>query len=197
MIQNLNQVHFWELREKVKKEALNLEEKLKEKVPEEIWIPVKKIEGDIFLLTGREFDLKKIWQIFENYKGYYSRKKEFLFLFERIKKIVEKTIFSGEEKEREKTIGVLEKVKEVLEEEKWKIFREFYKNIKEKKKDRIFLFIGMKKRGTQVEIGFFVSDTPSSSEVNSRKFSRVPEMAVGFRLISEGDTVIPQYIFEL
>jgi len=85
MIRNFNQVHFWELRRRVRKEDLDLEKKLKEKLPEEVWVPLEKIEGEIFSLIGEKFHLKKVWRSFEEYKQKKNKEKD-IFLFLGVKK---------------------------------------------------------------------------------------------------------------
>ena len=110
---NLNQVHFWELRKKVKKKDLNLtgipESKFK-RIPEEIWVPLKeKVEGEVFSIVEKEFDLIKKIKIFEEYSKEYKKKRnKNIFLFLRIKRkgpSVEVGFFVGDSPNNEVTNG--------------------------------------------------------------------------------------------
>ena len=84
----VRQQHFWELREK-KKSGKNIKvnpDKLY-KLPPEVWVPMKKIEGEIFRLVEKEFCLKKVWKNFEEYKQKKNKEKDILlFLFLGIKR---------------------------------------------------------------------------------------------------------------
>ena len=82
----VRQQHFWELREK-KKSGKNIKvnpDKLY-KLPPEVWVPMKKIEGEIFRLVEKEFCLKKAWKSFEEYKQKKNKEKD-IFLFLGVKK---------------------------------------------------------------------------------------------------------------
>ena len=80
------QQHFWELREKKKSgENIKVNPDKIYKLPPEIWVPMKKIEGEIFSLIGEEFHLKKVWKNFEKYKQKKNKEKD-IFLFLGVKK---------------------------------------------------------------------------------------------------------------
>ena len=208
------QQHFWELREKRDRREL---EKLKIKNPklklkklnnlefQEFWVPLKKIEGTVFSLEGREINLKKIWEIFEEYQEYYKEKQKFSFFFDVVfddfvesVEAVSKVINIGENEEVA-TINIKERLKEILEEKKWRIFKKYFKKRIMFGSKRIFLFLGFKKVGTEVEISYFVGDTKVQEiKTDSRRFHRVPERAVAFLITLDGrDKVVPRYIFEL
>ena len=80
------QQHFWELREKKKSgENIKVNPDKIYKLPPEVWVPMKKIEGEIFCLIQKEFHLKKVWEIFEEYKQKKNKGKD-IFLFLGVKK---------------------------------------------------------------------------------------------------------------
>ncbi len=207
------QQHFWELREKRDRREL---EKLKIKNPklklkklnnlefQEFWVPLKKIEGTVFSLEGREINLKKIWEIFEEYKFYKERRDEVSFVLEGAEKALEEEITSFKEIKPdvsgELVEEVLKKIKEAIRRKKGEIIRKYYYGCDSIKSKRLFLFISIKRTGLEeAEVSYFVGDIKEQKvKAGNRIFHRVPERAVAFLITLDGrDKVVPRYIFEL
>ena len=179
--------HFWELRKEIK--ANFKDKKLKEgNFLEKFWVPLDKIETDV--LSQEEFKLEEAWKWFKRYKVYKNKRDEFVYIFSRIKRII------IDRKSGEKEEEAVKKVLEKIEERKGELIREYYENFVKSKK--IFLFVGIKKKGYIIEISYFVGDSRIQKfKSDSWSFHRVPEGAVSFHLTPNNkNELVPQYVFE-
>ena len=94
--------HFWELRREVEINAIknNQNQLKKRKFLRRVWIPLRKISvNNMFLSFNNEFDLKRTWQIFKEYKFYKERRDEVSFVLEGVEKALEEEITSFKEME--------------------------------------------------------------------------------------------------
>ena len=199
--------HFWELRREVEINAIknNQNQLKKRKFLRRVWIPLRKISvNNMFLSFNNEFDLKRTWQIFKEYKFYKERRDEVSFVLEGVEKALEEEITSFKEmEEMESDVSgakekILEKIKKGIKRKKGEIIRKYYYGYEDSiKSKRLFLFLGIRRVGESFEVNYFVGTTKKQRiKTGTRMFHRVPEKAVGFSLVfDENGRLVPHYTF--